>query len=65
MSKSEAKATEAAFERIVHSMNSSLRDVEGSLAGMRQLIVSIDEIGEVTDKVVISADQLQQAARFA
>ena len=62
-SQTESEATEAAFNRIVTSMANSLGDVEKVELGMKALVQSIEEIGLATEKVVVSAEQLSQAAQ--
>ncbi|WP_152393423.1 protoglobin domain-containing protein [Paenibacillus guangzhouensis] len=62
-SQAESEATEIAFHRIVSSMANSLTDVEKVELGMKVLVQSIEDIGLATEKVVASAEQLNQAAQ--
>lgn len=57
--------TREAFDRIVKAANENLASVQKSKNDMENLILTINEIGTATQKIVKSTEQLNEAANLA
>lgn len=55
--------TTTVFQRIVHSMESNIREITQMGTNVKSLVGIIEEIGSATHKVAASAEQLNERAR--